>query len=333
MPPEGVRTPTPTDELSAEAAAADRVGDDRPWASAATARAPPTPRPRRRQSVPPDARNAPALAARRASAGANAPSTPWPDRPRTAAPECRKGQVRRGEDPLVPGPLVRHVHHGAAHHRAGLRRLAPDVQHEALDRRDSVAAAQRPPEDHVRGQGLTEQGRRIAVVRGFERGDERVDRRARRLFLRAPVIPAVARAPVPRAAFRSRWTIPVTAAPIASGPTGRTLPARTAPARAAAGSASSRTRPTRHATARSPAPAAAAALRPDRLPRTPRGLVRRQPSQETSRCRHPLRASPPSVTRRPCRSQPCASGREQPPRNGPQTTSNSFPSGSCMAAA
>ncbi|GAA3482937.1 hypothetical protein GCM10018966_093840 [Streptomyces yanii] len=43
--------------------------------------------------LPPNARNAPASAARRASAGADAPSTPQPDRPRTAAPECRKGQV------------------------------------------------------------------------------------------------------------------------------------------------------------------------------------------------------------------------------------------------
>lgn len=119
--------------------------------------------------------------------------------------------IRRREHPLVPGPLVRHVHRRTAHHRAGPRWMAPDVQHEPLDRRDSFTATQRPPEDHVRGQGLGEQRSHIAVVRGVERGHERVDRGACRLFLHTPVIPAASRALVPQAAFRSRRTSPVAA--------------------------------------------------------------------------------------------------------------------------
>ena len=101
--------------------------------------------------------------------------------------------IRRREDPLVPGPLVRHVHRRAAHHRAGPRRVAPEVQHELLDRPDPLTAAQRSPEHHVRGQGLGEQRRHIAVVRGVERGDERVDRGPRGVFLHAPVIPVASR--------------------------------------------------------------------------------------------------------------------------------------------
>lgn len=40
-----------------------------------------------------------------------------------------------------------------------------------------------------------------------------------------------------------------------------------------------------------------------------------------------------AATKRPCRSQPSTSGCDQRCHNGPQTTSNSLPSGSCMAAA
>ncbi|GGU68025.1 hypothetical protein GCM10010274_65550 [Streptomyces lavendofoliae] len=40
-----------------------------------------------------------------------------------------------------------------------------------------------------------------------------------------------------------------------------------------------------------------------------------------------------SATKRRCWSQPSTNGCDQHRRNGPQTTSNSFPSGSCIAAA
>ena len=54
-----------------------------------------TPTPATPTYSPPNARNAPASAAKRASAGADAPSTPQPDQPRTAAPERRRGKFRR----------------------------------------------------------------------------------------------------------------------------------------------------------------------------------------------------------------------------------------------
>lgn len=41
----------------------------------------------------------------------------------------------------------------------------------------------------------------------------------------------------------------------------------------------------------------------------------------------------PSATKRPCWSQPSTNGYDQHRRNDPQMTSNSLPSGSCMAAA
>ncbi|GAA3427279.1 hypothetical protein GCM10018953_44620 [Streptosporangium nondiastaticum] len=54
-----------------------------------------TPTPATSTHSPPNARNAPAPAAKRAFAGADAPSTPRPDQPRTAAPERRRGRFRR----------------------------------------------------------------------------------------------------------------------------------------------------------------------------------------------------------------------------------------------
>lgn len=59
--------------------------------------------PLRQFTLPPNARNAPAPAAKRAFAGADAPSTPRPDQPRTAAPERRQGKFRRRTATEVPG--------------------------------------------------------------------------------------------------------------------------------------------------------------------------------------------------------------------------------------